>query len=100
VGDAVGNAVGDAVGDAAGEALGDVADGGVLVVGGTVRSKVVSALLPSEGVSGRSSSSAERAVESTSAPIHAPTSTIGARTAVRGKSTHGESPTCVRPSRR
>jgi hypothetical protein len=93
-------AVGDAAGDAAGDALGDAADGGVLVVGGTVRSKVVSAPLLSEGGWGRSPSSAERDVESTSATIHAPTSTIGARTAVRGKSAHGESPTRVCTSRR
>ena len=72
------------MGDAEGDALG-VVDGGVLLVAGTVRSKVLSAPVPSSGGCALwSSSSAERTVESVIPTNTVPASTTGARTAVRG----------------
>jgi len=88
VGEAVGDAVGEAVGDALGEAVGDalgVVDGGVLFVAGTVRSKVLSAPVPSSrGSALWSFSSAERNVESAIVTTTTPADTTGVRTAVRG----------------
>jgi len=77
------------VGEAEGDALGDVG-GGVLVVEGTVRregtvrSKVLSAPVASEGSALWSSSSAETNVESPITTTTITASTTGARTAVRG----------------
>ena len=80
----MGEAVGDAVGEAVGDALG-VVDGGVLVVEGTVRSKVLSApVLSSGGCALWSSSSAERIVERPIATTTITASITGARTAVSG----------------
>jgi hypothetical protein len=81
--------VGEAVSEAEGDALGDVG-GGVLVVEGTVRSeetvrsKVLSAPVPSGGSALWSSSSAETNVESPITTTTITASTTGARTAVRG----------------
>ncbi|MDP9411934.1 MAG: hypothetical protein M3Q49_15275 [Actinomycetota bacterium] len=96
-----------------GEALGEA------VVAGTVRSEVVVRSVPSgvasvpvrsvraggsdDGPAGaplRSSRSAESTVERAMAATAAPASTTGARTAVREKSAHGDSPAWVRPRRR
>jgi hypothetical protein len=74
---------GDAVGEVVGDALREV-DGGVLLVEGTVRSKVLSAPVPSGGSALWSSSSAERNVESAIVTNTNTASTTGARTAVRG----------------
>ena len=72
------------MGEAEGGELGEV-DGGVLLVAGTVRSKVVSAPVPPSGVFAVwSSSSAERNVESASATSTTPANTTGVRRAVRG----------------
>jgi hypothetical protein len=106
--------VGEAPGDVDGDALGD-ADG---VLGAeTVRCKVVSAPVPSgvvcvpvrsdcAGGSGGpvgaviwSSRSMERRTERVIPATAAPRKITGARAAVSGKSTHGESPAWVRPSR-
>jgi len=99
-----------------GETIGE-ADG-VVVVAGAVRSKAVAAPVPSGAASRsvpsvcgggsdgptrvpiRPSERAERNVERMMAATNAPTSTTGARTAVRGKCAHGESPAWVRPRRR
>jgi hypothetical protein len=83
VGELAGDAVGDAVGEAEGDALG-VVDGGVLLVAGTVRSKVLSAPVPSGGPAPWSSSSEETIVESAIATTTIPASSTGTRTAVRG----------------
>ena len=103
---------GEAGGDAVGEALGET------VVAGTVRSKVVVRSVPSGGTSVpvrsvrdggsggpvgaaiQSSRSTGSNVERVMAATAAPTSTTGARTAVRGNSTQGESPAWVRPRTR
>ncbi len=98
-----------------GEALGDTL--GVLGAE-TVRCKVVSALVPSgvvsvpvrsvrDGASGGpvggaiwSSRSMESRTERVIPAAAAPRKITGAKTAVSGKSTHGESPAWVRPRRR
>ena len=102
--------MGEAVGEAVGEALGD-ADG-VLVAGTVPSAGAVCVASGRVGGSGggdsgrlvgcpiRSSGGAESNVERAMATTAAPTSTNGAKTAVRGNSVHGESPAWVRPSRR
>jgi hypothetical protein len=97
--------VGDAVGDAVGETLGDALGDTDRVLGvGTVRCRVVSAPVRSvrDGGSGgpvgaaiRSSTSMESRTERVMPTTAAPRKITGAKAAVSGKSTHGESPAWV-----